>query len=142
MLRNARQQLRAAISGELERLWPETREVQPALLARHYTDAGLPAKAVPFWLRAGDAALKRFVLAEAAAHLRKGLALVGTLPAGTERDRMELQLRQLLGRAVIDLRGWATGAVSGRLEPTRDLARSPDHLESLLAVLHGLCVHV
>ena len=141
MLPNERQRLHAAIAGAIERLWPETGEAQPALLARHYTDAGLPAKAVPFWLRAGDAALKRFVLAEAVAHLRKGLALVGTLPAGTERDRMELQLRQLLGRAVMDLQGWAAGEVSGLLEPALDLARSLDHQESFLPVLHGLWVH-
>src|SRR5437588_17856 len=72
---------------------------------------------------------------------RTGLALVGTLPAGTERDRMELQLRQLLGRAVMDLQGWAAGEVSGLLEPALDLARSLDHQESFLPVLHGLWVH-
>ena len=141
MLPNERQKLHAAIAGELERHWPDTREAHPALLARHYTDAGLPAKAVPFWLRAGDASLKRFVLVEAVAHLRKGLTLVGTLPAGTERDRMELQLRQLLGRAVMDLQGWAATEVSSLLEPALDFARSLNHQESFLPVLHGLWVH-
>ena len=141
MLQNERQKLHATIAGELERHWPETKETQPAVLAQHYCDAGLPARAVPYWRRAGDVALQRFALVEAVAHLRKGLALVEALPAGTERDRQELPLRELLGRAVMDLQGWAAGEVSGILEPALDLARSLDQQESFLPVLHGLWVH-
>lgn len=141
MLPNERRKLHATIARELEKHWPETKDTQPAVLARHYTDAGLPAKAVPYWQHAGDAALKRFALVEAVAHLRTGLALVEALPPGTERDRLELQLRELLGRAVMDLQGWATDEVSSLLEPALDLARSLDQQESFLPVLHGLWVH-
>lgn len=141
MLQNERQKLHATIARELEKHWPETRDAQPAVLAQHYTDAGMPGKAVPYWRHAGDAALKRFALTEAVAHLRRGLALVETLPPGTERDRQELQLRELLGRAVMDLQGWATGEVSSLLEPALTLARSLDQQESFLPVLHGLWVH-
>jgi len=41
----------------LETRFPDTVKTQPELLAHHYTEAGLNAKAVGYWRRAGQRAL-------------------------------------------------------------------------------------
>ena len=40
----------------LEESFLETEEIQPELLAHHYTAAGLIAQAIPYWQRAGQRA--------------------------------------------------------------------------------------
>ena len=67
------------------------------MLARHYSEAGLPASAVGYWEKAGVRAAKRSANKEAVAHLRKGLELVAGLPAGADRDARERHLLLALG---------------------------------------------
>jgi class 3 adenylate cyclase/predicted ATPase len=136
-----RQELHARIARALEERWPGTKDTEPERLAQHYTAAGLAEAAVPYWRRAGELALQRFALTEAIAHLRQGLALVETLPPGAVRDRKELELRTALGPALVAVHGWAAPEVSGLLEPALSLARTLDHRESYLPVLHGLWIH-
>ena len=57
LLRRRRQQVHQQIAQVLEAQMPETAETQPELLAHHYTEAGLSAKAVGYWQRAGHRAL-------------------------------------------------------------------------------------
>jgi hypothetical protein len=45
-------------------------------------------------------------LTEAIAHLNKGMELIDTLPASTDRDGSELALRVPLGTAWMALKGW------------------------------------
>jgi hypothetical protein len=54
LLRRSRQELHARIADALERQFPETLESRPELSAYHLTRAGLVAKAVHFWLKAGE----------------------------------------------------------------------------------------
>src|SRR5262244_2851410 len=49
-----------------------TAEVQPELLAQHYTEAGLTEKAVHYWYQAGQRASERSAYLEAIIHLRQG----------------------------------------------------------------------
>src|SRR5262249_17798195 len=112
LLKSRRQQLHGEIARSLDERWPETREAEPELLAHHHTAGSLDDQAVPLWRRAGEIGLKRFALQEAVAHLRKGLTLVQGLPAGRPRDLQELELRTLLGPAIVALHGWATAEVA------------------------------
>jgi class 3 adenylate cyclase/ABC-type transport system involved in cytochrome c biogenesis ATPase subunit len=57
LLRSTRQQYHLRIAQVLEEQFPKIAETQPALLAHHYTEAGLSAKAVGYWQRAGQRAL-------------------------------------------------------------------------------------
>ena len=78
LLRGRRQQIHARIAATLEDQFPDIVLAQPALLARHCAEAGLAEKAVAYWLKAGQQALARSAMTEAAAQLRKGLdALTG-----------------------------------------------------------------
>jgi predicted ATPase len=72
LLRAARQELHARIAQALEERFPEATEAQPELLARHYTEAGLPEPAIAYWQRSANL--------EAATHFQRGLALLESLP--------------------------------------------------------------
>ena len=76
LLKTQRQQLHARIARALEEHFPETAEAEPELLARHCAEAGLAEQAVDYRRRAGEHALARSAMAEAAAQLTKGLELL------------------------------------------------------------------
>jgi class 3 adenylate cyclase/predicted ATPase len=141
LLKSARRTLHGTIARALEERFPGFKETKPELLAHHYTEAGQPASAVPAWRKAGQLAMQRFALREADAHLRKGLSLIEHLPPGPERDAQELELRRLLGPAVVARYGWAAPEVTGILEPALALAKTIGCRKSYLPVLHGLWVH-
>src|SRR5262249_20368426 len=67
-LKSPRQQHHQRIAQVLESHFPETVSTQPELLAHHYTEAGLTAQAIPYWQAAGQRAMQRFALLEAATH--------------------------------------------------------------------------
>jgi len=98
LLRGRRQQIHARIAATLEDQFPEIVVAQPALLARHYVEAGLAERAVVYWLKAGQRALARSATTEAAAQLRKGL---DGLPDGPGHRQQELDLQLALGLALM-----------------------------------------
>ena len=57
LLKSTRQRYHQQIAQVLETQFPDLVKSQPELLARHYTEAGLSAKAVGYWQRAGQRAL-------------------------------------------------------------------------------------
>jgi class 3 adenylate cyclase/predicted ATPase len=138
LLKSTRQQLHARIARALEERWPETRASRPELLAHHHTVAGLIERAVPLWLKAGTEALGRSAVAEAVAHLGRGLALIPRLPASDDRDRTEIELRVALGTAQMAHKGWPAAEVRTALEPARDLCRRLGETDGLVSVLWGL----
>jgi len=54
LLRGTRQQYHRRIAQVLENDFPKTAQTEPALLAHHYTEAGLPEQAIGYWLKAGE----------------------------------------------------------------------------------------
>ena len=101
LLRNRRQQLHAQIASKLEGQFPEIVATRPALIARHCAEAGLDAKAVDYWLKAGQQAVARSSLAEADAQFRRGLNQVSDYPMGLQgkaRTRATPCARPGLGR--------------------------------------------
>jgi class 3 adenylate cyclase len=99
-----RKVLHQRVARVLEAQFPEIAETQPELVAHHYTEAGLGAEAVPYWLRAGRRALARWANLEAIDHLKKGLELLGSGPGATEGsnrrfDSQRFSLLFVLGEA-------------------------------------------
>jgi tetratricopeptide (TPR) repeat protein len=137
LLRSRRRQLHAHIAAALEDRFPEIVAAQPALLAHHCTEAGLTEPAIAYWLAAGRQALARSAAAEAAALLRRGLALVPALPDSDRRRETELDLQIALGQAFAVNRGAPElGEVYSRL---RELAATLNRPRVLLSVLWGKC---
>src|SRR5215475_12444054 len=73
LLRSTRQQHHQHIAQVLEERFPETATLQPAVVAHHYTEAGLRGPAMPYWQRAGERAIERSAHGESISHLTKGL---------------------------------------------------------------------
>jgi class 3 adenylate cyclase/tetratricopeptide (TPR) repeat protein len=99
LLTSKRQRYHAAIARALAEYRPEIAETQPELIARHFSEAGLPESALPFWRRAGDRALARSANYEAIDHYEKNLALAERLPDAEGREDAVLETKIALGRA-------------------------------------------
>ena len=135
LLKSERQRLHACIVRSLEEHFPETADVEPELLARHCTEAGLGEQAVEYWQRAGQRALARSAMAEAAAQLATGLTVLASLPGGIRRQRRELGLQLALGQASLAAKGFAapeTGRAYARAsELCRELGEVPEFFPAL-----------
>ena len=131
LLRQRRQELHGRIARAIEEHWPQTEATEPELLAHHYTEARQPSKAIPLWQKAGSLALARLALAEAVAHLNRGLDLVAALPASGERDGKDLVLRCLLGTAWMALKGWQAQEVWDSLRPGPVVDAANDNMSDL-----------
>jgi predicted ATPase len=138
LLRSIRQQYHQRIAQVLAEHFPETAETQPEVLAHHYTEAGLPAQAIPHWHRAGEGAIQRSAHMEAIAHLTKGLKLVTMLPHTLERSEQELTLHIALGSALMASKGFAAPEVERVYTRARELCQQVGDTPQLFWALAGL----
>ncbi|MBV8119266.1 MAG: AAA family ATPase [Alphaproteobacteria bacterium] len=106
LLRAPRRALHARIAQVLEESFPTLAERQPEFLAHHFTEAGLPEKAVEYWCRAGRQSEVKGALVEAIAQLRRGLRLVAELPSTSGRAGQELELQIALAGALRSVKGF------------------------------------
>jgi class 3 adenylate cyclase/predicted ATPase len=135
-LRGARMELHARIAAALEER-PETVETQPELLAHHFTEAGLADGALTYWRKAGERALARSANLEAAAHLRRGLKLLETLPDRQKRLDQELRFLIALGPALMMTQSSARPEVSLVYARARELALETGQSGELFLSLWG-----
>jgi class 3 adenylate cyclase/tetratricopeptide (TPR) repeat protein len=142
LLKSRRQLLHAKIARVLEENFPNAKDTEPELLARHLTAAGEVETAIGYWQKAGQLALKRLALNEAISHLNKGMELIGTLAQSAQRDASELDLRTPLGTAWMALKGWAAPEVWTSLHPALGLAKLHGRREALLRIYLGLWSNV
>jgi predicted ATPase/class 3 adenylate cyclase len=138
LLMSTRQRYHQQIAQVLAERCPQTVETQPELLAHHYTEAGLPAQAVPTWLRAGQHALERSAHVEAIAHLSKGLEVLKPLPDTLERTQLELVLQTTLGPALMATKGYAAPEVECAYARARELCQQLGETPQLFQALWGL----
>ena len=138
LLKRTRQQVHQQIAQVLETQEPETRTLHPEILAQHYTAAGLPALALPYWQQAGQRAAERSAYPETLAHLRHGLAALATLPDSRERRQQEFQLQAALGPVCMALYGHAAPEVEQAYTRARELSQELQDTPALFPVLAGL----
>ncbi len=141
LLRSRRQQLHAQLGNVLETEFSDIVASEPELLAHHYTQAGNLAAAIPWWRKAGELALARVALQEAVGHFEKGLAVMEQLPVSSERDGLELSVREPLTGAWVGLRGWPASEVGVNAAAILHLARRQGNPHSLLMGLWGMWVN-
>lgn len=132
LLKTTRNDLHARIAEVIENYFADRVVKAPEWLAHHLTQAGLLAKAIPLWRKAGAFAVGRVAMKEAVAHFQKGLALVEQLPPSAERDGLELTIREPLNAAWTGLRGWAAPEVGENAAAILQLAESRPNAQSLL----------
>src|SRR5262249_23708235 len=83
-------------------------DMQPELVAQHFTTAGFGTEAIEYWLRAGQQARGRSAYTEAINHLTQGLQLLATLPADPERSEREIELQLALGASLGPVKGFGS----------------------------------
>jgi class 3 adenylate cyclase/tetratricopeptide (TPR) repeat protein len=137
LLRARRQQLHARIAATLEQRFNAFAIAQPAVMAQHYTEAGLPERALGYWLKAGQQAVARSAMAEAVAQLRKGLELLANVPESPLRSEQELNLLTALGPALIATKGYSASEVGETIVAARALAERLNRSEYLAQLLYG-----
>jgi predicted ATPase len=139
LLKSTRQQSHQRVAQVLEAQFPEIAEMQPELVAHHYTEAGLPAHAITYWQRAGQHALQRSANLEAIGHLTQGLELLATLPETPARAQQELDLQLAIGPTLMATKGYAVPEVEQTYARARVLCQQVDNTPQLFPALRGLC---
>jgi predicted ATPase len=114
-------------------------ETEPELVAHHYTEAGCPEQATPYWQRAGQQALERSANLEAVQHLTTALAQLATLPETPARVQQELDLQLALGSALMATKGRAAPEVEQTYARARALCAQVGETPQLFPTLWGLC---
>jgi len=137
LLKSRRKQLHGQIAVALQANFPEIGASQPEIVARHFTEAGLPEPAVGYWLNAGNLALSRSAHA-AVVHLDQGLRLVDGIENAAARNRAELLLRISLGNALRATEGWSTDAVRDSYTRALELCRETGLDEHTFPAVFGL----
>jgi predicted ATPase len=138
LLKSRRQQLHQQIAQVLAERFPEIKEIQPELLAHHYTEAGLKEQALPYWQQAGQRTLERSAYVEAISHLTKGLELLKTLPDTAGRAQQELVLQLALSNSLMATKGYAAPEVEKTYLRALELCRQMGEPPQLFPVLVGL----
>ncbi len=113
-----RSRLHEAIGDALETLYAEQAPELAVKLAWHFELAGLPERAVDYYIKAGKRAVQLSADTEAIDHFMRDIALLQSLPETRERDQRELNLQISLFVPLIGVRGWSapeqTRASTGR----------------------------
>ncbi len=94
MVEPKRRTLHRRVGEALEALYPESREEVYGLLARHFSEADEPQKAVEYLLKAGDAARALYAEQEALEHYARARAFLARL--GDERRARDTLFKMAL----------------------------------------------
>ncbi|MCA9708911.1 MAG: AAA family ATPase, partial [Myxococcales bacterium] len=140
LLKRTRQTYHARIADALERDLRRMVEVEPELLAQHLEAAG-PSRAEAAarqWLRAGERAQASSSNQEAIGHLRRGLALLPSLPDSPQRVQLELSLQSKLGTALSAIKGYAADEVERAYARAHELCEQLGQTPERFWVLWGL----
>jgi class 3 adenylate cyclase/tetratricopeptide (TPR) repeat protein len=124
LLRTERQKYHRRAAEALERGFAG-KAGDPELVAHHYTEAGLPDKALPFWRQAGQEAFQAFAVREAAGYLARAVEVLRKLPESVERDEQEMPLQHTLAEA------WA-----------RNMSHAAPEVQAALSRALELCARV
>ena len=138
LLKSTRQQYHRAIARALEAERPESAHPEPEIIARHYTEAGLAAEAVPYWTRAAHDAAARSAYLEAIAHFRAALGLVEALPDHRHRARIALDLWIGLGQSLLAAKGHTATEVERAFARARELSSQVAEVGASVPALLGL----
>ncbi len=142
LLRTRRAALHARTAASLERLAPETAQTRPELLAHHFGEAGLVEQAIEYWHRAARRSLDRSADAETIAHVNRALTLVESLPESEAREHRELDLRLILGPALMNALGSGSAEVGATYQRARALSERIGDVQQRFTAAWGLWLHL
>ena len=110
-----------------------------ARLAVHFERGGEVPRAVHYWQQTGANATRRNAHHDAVAALRKGLALLATLPESPERIQRALALHLTLGELLMAAQGMASPAAGEAYSRAHALGQQMGDTPQRFRALSGLC---
>lgn len=138
LLRSRRQRIHADIAQAMRARSDE--ENPPAIIAHHFTEAGLAEEAAPYWLAAAELALSRSAPTEAEHDASAGLALIPRVPEGPQRDALELALLVARANAMVPLKSISAPETFAALNAAKQLLDAGVGTDlQRVSVLFGLC---
>ena len=137
LLKSSRQRHHARIARVLEEKFPATTESEPELVAHHYTEGGLAEPAIDYWQKAGRRAMQRSANVEAEGHLKKGLAVLESMPQAPERQRREIALQNTLGVCLMPTRGFGNSEVAEAFSRAASISEEEGDARGLFVALRG-----
>jgi predicted ATPase len=101
LLKSRRQALHRRTAEVLRDQFADTAAAEPALLAHHFTQAGMTEAAVEWWRTAGQRSMARSALLEGVEQLKRALDQIATLPATPDLRREEIKLQVAFANALV-----------------------------------------
>jgi class 3 adenylate cyclase/tetratricopeptide (TPR) repeat protein len=137
LLKRQRRELHARVADEIEFQLPEIANREPDYLAQHLSEAGRTSRAVQMWLKAAKQAAERSANLEAIAQLNTAREEISKLPAGLERDNLELNAQLALIGPTIATQGFGADAVADVSSRAIDLCRALDNDPRIFPALYA-----
>ncbi len=109
-----------------------------AVLAHHYTKAGLGEQALPGWQQAGQRAIQRAAYTEAIAHFTRGLEVCQALPDQAAHAGYEIELSISLGASLMATKGYAAPETRQAYARAQTLCQQVGEPVQLVGALRGL----
>ena len=135
MLTKKRQSCHQQVAEAIERGFQDIVNTQPALLAHHFTEAGVTDLAIQYWLKAGQTSQSQSANIAAIRHLERGLELTMSLPKSPTRDLLELNLKLPLSGLLMAIKGYAAPEVEPIQNRCIEIARGVGDDSLLFTVL-------
>ncbi len=142
LLKRQRRELHARVAEEIEFHLPEIAEREPDYLAQHLSEAGRTSRAAQMWLKAAQQAAERSANLEAIAQLSTAREEIGKLPAGLERDNLELNAQIALIGPTIAVQGFGADAVAEVSSRAIELCRALDNDPRIFPALYARWSHL
>jgi class 3 adenylate cyclase/predicted ATPase len=139
LLRSRRQRIHADIAQALKQRFAEE-EAAPAIIAHHFTEAGLAEQAASHWLAAAELALSQSASTEAEHHASAGLALIPLAPEGPQRDAVNLGLLVARANALVPLKSISAPETFAAMTAAKQLLDAGIGTDlQRVSILFGLC---
>ncbi|WP_423958679.1 AAA family ATPase [Bradyrhizobium sp.] len=137
LLISRRQQLHKRIAETLQTKFAQIAEVEPELLAHHFTEAGLIAQAIGWWERAASRSAARYSNIEAVSQFKRALALLTQLEDASSTHRREFELRIALIEPLYATHGYSGMEVEQNYTRLHELGQDLGETRQLLRILWG-----
>lgn len=137
LLKRQRRELHARVAEEIELQLPEIANREPDYLAQHLSEAGRTSRAAQMWLKAAKQAAERSANLEAIAQLNTARDEIRKLPAGLERDNLELNTQIALIGPTIAVQGFGADAVADVSSRAIELCRTLDNDPRIFPALYA-----
>jgi predicted ATPase len=138
LLKSRRQVLHRRIAETVRDRFQTIAEVQPEVVAHHFTQAGLSETAVEWWIKSGDRALERSANNEAIAHLEKAISLAQGLADGPAQRLLRLRLQTTYGHALLHGRGHSQPETIAAFARARELAAGIEDTAARSSAYYGM----